>query len=574
MSTPPRLRDQGPQSGAEIALDYARRMFERQHVPLPPLGFQVDWADQPSRHKLYTDTVKTPLPEPFRSMPPVGVGAALRAARSPRADAPGVPDLGVLASMLGCYGVTGRRTTPNWNDDSHAKIRSDQAVWARPTASGGGMYPAESYLVAGRSGPLPPGVYHYDTAHHSLDRLSTGDRCGAIAAATGVRAELYAVVTLRFWKNAFKYNSFSYHVVTQDVGALLASWRLVLAAHDTPLEPVLWFDEAAVGGVLDVDGHDEAPFIVVPLGRTTTNPSANPTANPSAGAGEAARIDAGAAHRVWEQSSRVRSFELVSRVHAAALVGDRPRPGPEAARAGAMAPPESASGDALLTLPGPAPEAADLDVRNSLRSRRTSFGLFSARPPLDARDLGWVLSSVAEAGRTGTDVAPAPREHAWTGQWVLSNSVAGLERRVYRYDAARGGLVAGAALDVGRLQQLYALTNYSLQEVAAVVVVTGRLDALVEAYGAPGYRMLSIEVGQAAQTAYLAATARGLGVGAVLGLDNIGVDELLGIEGSGERSMIFILLGHERAPRLGYDHSLYRFDGHGKPGAAGEGSIR
>ena len=136
------------------------------------------------------------------------------------------------------------------------------------------MYPAESYLVIGHSGPLPAGVYHYDTAHHSLDRLSIGDQCDAIAAATGVRADLYAVSALRFWKNTFKYHSFGYHVVTQDVGALLASWRLVLAAHRIPAEAVLWFDESAVGAVLEVDECDEAPFIVVPLGPAATGPPA------------------------------------------------------------------------------------------------------------------------------------------------------------------------------------------------------------------------------------------------------------------------------------------------------------
>ncbi|RCG22833.1 SagB/ThcOx family dehydrogenase [Sphaerisporangium album] len=564
-------------------MDYARRMFERQHVALPPLGFEVDWDDQPSRHKLYEDTVKVPLPEPFRAMPPAGVGEAVRTARGPaRAMEP--PGLGVLASMLGTYGVTGRRTEPNWNDDSRAKARSDRAVWARPTASGGGMYPAESYLVVGRSGPLPAGVYHYDTGHHSLDRLSARDRCDEIAAATGARAGLYAVATLRFWKNAFKYNSFAYHVVTQDLGALLASWRLVLAAHGTPVEPVLWFDEAAVGAVLEVDGHAEAPFAVVPLGPVTETPRTAPVPE--------ARIGGSAPRRVWERSRRVRAFELVSRVHAAALVGDRPRPGPEVARAGALedAPVETPAGSpaesslsgtqlgadpgaAVVPLPDPLPGPADLDVGAGLLARRTSFGLFSARPPLDVRDLGWVLSSVAQVGRAGTDVAPAPRAHAWTGQWVLANSVAGLERRVHRYDAAEHRLVAGPALDVSGLQRLYALTNYSLQEAAAVIVVTGRLEALVAAYGARGYRMLSIEVGQAAQTAYLAATARGLGVGAVLGLDNIGIDALLGIEGTGERSMIFMLLGHER-PRHHYDHSLYRSDGRGDAGATQEGAAR
>jgi SagB-type dehydrogenase family enzyme len=94
--------------------------------------------------------------------------------------------------------------------------------------------------------------------------------------------------------------------------------------------------------------------------------------------------------------------------------------------------------------------------------------------------------------------------------------------------------------------------------VAAVLVITGRLEALVATYGARGYRMLSVEVGQAAQTTYLSATARGLGVGAVLGIDNLAVDEFLGVDGTDERSMLFILLGHERGGRAGYDHGPYR----------------
>lgn len=560
------------QGSAQIAMDYAHRMFERQHVMLPPLGFQVDWADQPSRHKLYLDTVRVPLPEPFRSLPSITLSEAVGSARQART--PGIsaaPELGVLATMLGCYGLVGRRTTPNWNPDSDAKIRAAQAVWARPTASGGGRYPAESYLVTGRCGALPPGVYHYDTAHHSLDRLSVGDQCDALAEATGVRADLYAVSTLRFWKNTFKYNSFGYHVVTQDAGALLASWRLVLAAHRIPAEPVLWFDESVVGAVLEVDGCEEAPFVVVPLGPTAASPPGPGTPGPGAPR-PGARIGGNTPHRVWEQSRRTRSFEMVSSVHAAALVGGRPRPGPGAAQGGADFAP-FAGGSDVLALPDPVPLPADLDLGESLRGRRTSFGLLRARPPLDARDLGWVLSSVARAGLAGTDVAPAPRGHPWTRQWVLANSVAGLEQRAYGYDAERHGLVAGPALEVDRLQTLYALGNYSLPEVAAIIVVTGRLDALVTAYGARGYRMLSIEAGSAVQTAYLAATARGLGVGAVLGLDNIRIDELLGIAGTGERSMIFMLLGHERTPTLRYDHDLYR-GSRGATGAARGGTIQ
>lgn len=97
-----------------------------------------------------------------------------------------MPALDVLASVLGCYGLIDRRTALNWNEDSTNKLRAAQPVWSRPTASGGGMYPAESYLVAGPSAPVRTGVYHYDTAHHSLDRLSAANRCSELAAATGV----------------------------------------------------------------------------------------------------------------------------------------------------------------------------------------------------------------------------------------------------------------------------------------------------------------------------------------------------------------------------------------------------
>ncbi len=528
---------------AEVAMDYARRMFERQRVPLPPLGFQVDWGDQPSRHKLYVDAPKLPLPVPFANLPSLGVDEAAARAAGPKTD--GMPSLDVLASVLGCYGLIDRRTGLNWNEDSAAKLRPAAPVWARPTASGGGMYPAETYLVAGGQAPLRAGVYHYDTAHHSLDRLSSANRCAELAAATGVEAGLYLVATLKFWKNAFKYNSFSYHVVTQDVGALLASWRLVLAAAGHTVEPVLWFDEGPVSTALAVDGRTEAPFVVVPLGPSQ---AAQPTAQP----GTPQQL------RVWEKSERVRDFELVERVHAAALVGNQARP----PRATSVAPPP-ATGSTAVQLPTPDQSARDLTT--SLRTRRSSFGLFSAHPKLSTADLGSVLATTAHLTRAGSDVEPAPRPDPWTRLWVLPNAVEGLEKRAYAYDPAGHQLIGAGDFDFSQVQRHYALTNYNLSEVAAVLVITGRLEALVAAYGARGYRMLSVEVGQLAQTSYLAATARGLGIGAVLGIDNLAADEFLGLEETDERSMLFLLLGHERAGRAGYDHGVHHRPAQGDP---------
>lgn len=527
---------------AEVAMDYARRMFERQRVPLPPLGFQVDWSDQPSRHKLYVDAPKLPLPVPFANLPSLGLDEAAARAAGPADD--GMPSLDVLASVLGCYGLIDRRTGLNWNEDSAAKLRPAAPVWARPTASGGGMYPAESYLVAGRQAPLRAGVYHYDTAHHSLDRLSSANRCAELAAATGVDAGLYLVATLKFWKNAFKYNSFSYHVVTQDVGALLASWRLVLAAAGYTVEPVLWFDEGPVSTALAVDGRTEGPFVVVPLGPSRSMATeAQPGKPPQL--------------RVWEKSERVRDFELVERVHAAALVGSQARP----PRATSVAPPPITG----TAVPLPPLDPATKDLTTSLRTRRSSFGLFSAHPKLSTADLGSVLATTAQMTRAGSDVEPAPRQDPWTRLWVLPNAVDGLEKRAYAYDPAAHQLIARGEFDYREVQRHYALTNYNLSEVAAVLVITGRLEALVEAYGARGYRMVSVEVGQLAQTSYLAATARGLGIGAVLGIDNLAADEFLGLEDTDERSMLFLLLGHERAGRAGYDHGVHHRPAQGDP---------
>ncbi|MFG3257276.1 nitroreductase family protein [Streptomyces sp. NPDC048172] len=542
-------------SGDAVALDYAKRIFERQRVPLPPLGFQVDWADQPARHKLYTDTVKLPLPSPFEGLPRLTLDAVGQAAAKPRGDRP--PSLETLASALACYGLADRRTAPNWNEDSARKLRADQALWSRPTASGGGMYPVESYLVAGRGAPLPPGVYHYDTAHHSLDRLSLADRTGDLTQATGVGAGLYLVAAVRFWKNSFKYNSFCYHVVTQDCGALLASWRAVFAAAGPVIEPVMWFADAPVADALGLDGRTEAPFVVVPLGPPVSPDDGVPVPSPPTRAYRGGTP--GERYPHWERSRRTRRFELVERVHAAALRGDEPRPPARAADRGDMSAAPEPDGR-TVTLPAPLPRDGDHDLVGSLLRRRSSFGQFAARPPLAAGDLGWVLSAVDDGGRAGTDVAPAPQRSAWTRLWVLANSVEGLERRAYAYrrDGQHHLLTGGAEVDFGELQRSYALANYNMREVAAVMVITGRLPALVDAYGARGYRMLGVEVGHAAQLAYLAATARGLGVGAVLGLDNLTVDGLLGIDGTDEHSMLYVLLGHDRPGTPGYDHALWR----------------
>ena len=68
--------------------------------------------------------------------------------------------------------------------------------------------------------------------------------------------------------------------------------------------------------------------------------------------------------------------------------------------------------------------------------------------------------------------------------------------------------------------------------------------------------MINAEVGALAQTAYTAAAALGVGCGAVLGFDNIAIDEAVGLDDGDERTFLFVLLGHERADRADFDYRL------------------
>src|SRR5207237_8793990 len=86
----------------------------------------------------------------------------------------------VLSTILGAYCVNARRTQLTWGDDSTARLAASHAVWGRATASGGGMYPAEAYLVVGPGTPVLPGIYHHNTAYHGLARLSVVDVTGHI----------------------------------------------------------------------------------------------------------------------------------------------------------------------------------------------------------------------------------------------------------------------------------------------------------------------------------------------------------------------------------------------------------
>ncbi|GGT14180.1 nitroreductase family protein [Streptomyces purpureus] len=547
------------------AHDYARQIMHRGRVPMEPVDFVPDWSDRPRKAKYYPGAETLPLPE----APPEG-------------SADGAFTLPLLAGMLrDSYGLTGRRLAVQANTDLAALPHYTHANWSRGTASGGGLYPVTVYWAAGADGPLTPGLYHYAPHRHALRRLLAGDVTGDVRAALGdgvPPAAQYLVLGVKYWQNAFKYNSFSFHAVSMDVGALLQTWRLWAGQYGLRLAPVLWFDEEPLAGLLGEASRDEGVFAVVPLewagasapeagGSEADGPGADgpeaggPGADgPGAGGSGASAPKAGGPARAGgapavrrrdaERSRRVLEFEALHRVHAATLGRAADRPAPGALDAAAAGPPRG--GDPL---PLPAPARPALGVGAALRARRSSFGRFDASRPVAAEQLAAVLDDCATAS-LGSE-AERPGGPALTALYVFVSHVEGIAPGTYAYDpAARALRLVVAGPPGGFLQRNYFLSNYNLEQAGAVIVPAVRTTAVLDAVGDRGYRLVNGTVGAVAQTFYTSAAALELGAGVALGFDNIAYQEWLGLTGTDEAPLLIMLLGHERPRPADFRHEI------------------
>ncbi|MFJ3923421.1 SagB family peptide dehydrogenase [Streptomyces sp. NPDC090022] len=518
---------------------YANDIMYRGRIPMEPADFVPDWADRPRKAKFYPGAETFPLP------------AAPAAAAAPGAGGRRGFTLPLLGGMLqDSYGFTGRRLAVQANTDLAALPHYTHANWSRGTASGGGLYPVSVYWAAGAGGPFMPGVYHYTPHHHAMRRLLTGDVTGEVRAALGAGAGgadggagQYLILGVKYWQNAFKYNSFSFHAVSMDVGALLQTWRLWAHGQGLRIAPALWFDEERLAALLGVESRDEGVFAVLPLEWADAAP---------APAASAASTDAAPAvrRRDRERSRTVLEFETLHRIHEATLGRAADRPAPHALDAAAAFP---VRGTDPLALPA-VPDAA-LDTAAALRARRSSFGRFEASRPLGAPELAATLAACARTS-VGCE-AERPDGPRLTALYAFVNHVEGIEPGTYAYDPGAHTLRLVAAGPPGPfLQRTYFLSNYNLEQAAAVVVPTVRTTAVLDAVGDRGYRLVNATIGAVAQTFYTTAAAHGLGAGVALGFDNVAYVEELGLSGTDEAPLLIMLLGHERPRPADFRHEI------------------
>jgi SagB-type dehydrogenase family enzyme len=532
-----------------VAQTYADAIFDRVARPIEPPGFKPNWGDQPLRHTIYPGAEQLALPELLAPPHPFADALNRLGAHNPRSQL----SVAALASCLRLsLGGLSRRLTITWNGENAARTHYHQAMYGRGAASGGGLYPTEVYLAAGPSGPLAPGIYHYAGGRHSIERLAVGDPTAAVHAALldhpdAVRADQFLLVSVNFWKNAYKYNNFSYHVVTQDTGAFLGAFRLLAAGFGADLGTLLWFHDEGINRILGLDTTAESVLAAIPFhvanGKSAAGLGLDTTPAPTI------------LHRPFQRSRTIVRFPMVEETHQSTLIVDEPHPTPDAVLDALT--PRPRTGRERVALPLPERSRLEASLTDVFVRRNSSFGRFSPQTALTMEELATLLAAGAAAHRAPTDVTGASDGAILTQLMVFINHVQGIQPGIYAYDKRRHDLELVRAGDHTQfLQRSYFLHNYNVAHAGAVIVMTGRVGPALRAYGNRGLRILNIEIGATVQTLYLTGTALGLGCGAALGFDNAMVTQALGLDRNDERAMLWFMVGHEREIQPSFDDRL------------------
>ena len=527
------------------AHEYAAAILSRNRVPMPPADFNPDWSDKPRATKYYPGALSLPLPD---MPPPQSATVDAGIAPEPGDEAFSLPMLGAM--LRDSYGLIGRRLGLQANTDTPGYPSYARATWHRGTASGGGLYPCSVYWIAGPGAGVCPGVYHYSCRHHAMQRLLAGDVTARVRAAADLPADSaqFLVVGVKYWANSFKYNNFSYHAVSMDVGTLLQTWRLWAGGQRRRIEPRFWFDQAALSHLLGVPPDEEGLFSVVPL--TWTAAGATRAPSRAATATATATDDASVLRRDSERSRVVLTFDALRRVHRATAESATSRPEPGAlAAAAARAVPDG--GDRV---PLPPASTMDMPIRTALSRRRSSFGRFDGSVAMDGADLAALLTAACSA-RPPTEITSDDGD--LTKFYLFVNHVRGVAPGSYEYDPARHELRAIRPGPPGMfLQRNYFLPNYNLEQAAVVIVPTIRVSAVLDAVGPRGYNVVNATIGAVAQNVYTAAAALDVGGGVALGFDGVSYVEELGLDATGETPLLIMLAGHERDLPGDYRHEL------------------
>lgn len=206
----------------------------------------LDWDDQPDPFRRFSGCAQFPLPTPGAGLPPLFADL----------DKPET----ILPQPL-TFNSIGLLLELSFGLSAWKQYGSDR--WAlRCNPSSGNLHPTEAYLIDTGTLLLPPGVYHYVSHDHALER-----RCefSSKLSFSGV----YLGLTSIHWREAWKYGERAYRYCQHDAGHALGALRYAAAVLGWKIELLAECSDAELAGLLGldrdsdfIDGEREMPDLL------------------------------------------------------------------------------------------------------------------------------------------------------------------------------------------------------------------------------------------------------------------------------------------------------------------------
>jgi len=476
------------------AVQYAHLIIDRVAQGMPSDPYEVDWANAPLTVTDHRQTQLSLLPE-------------LDAAARDETVSEIITDV-----CRSAYGIHGARVTVNLNDRPEVHTRVDSIKWARGAASGGGRYCANIYLVHSGDAALQPGVYLYSVITGGWERLQQHDRTHELREIQqhSFSATSYLVLTINYWRSAFKYNDFAYQATAMDIGTFLGAEHELLDS-DVAGTWDLEVDETALAELIGLDAEQEGIYAVQAWGARSATGIAHHVVRP--------RPAAPTAHR---RDRHVISFDTTR-----ALQRDM-----------AVQHPDWTRRDLLRPVQTTATSTEREGGRRRLRARETSFGRFDGT----SIDAGVITDLLAAGRAAGVAATSASSYRPRLTYLVYVNSVAGMAPGVYMDRDGELVLVQdGDQKDF--LESTYFLHNYMGRRASCTLILCAPVVAMSQRHGTRGYRLTNAMVGSACQVLLTAARAAGVGTGTALGFDAAAHAAHTGLDSDEIAPMLMIMLG-------------------------------
>jgi SagB-type dehydrogenase family enzyme len=150
----------------------------------------------------------------------------------------------------------------------------------RPVPSGGGLYPLELYVIAGRVDGLAPGVYHYVPVVRLLEQLRDGlvprTLLTYLFMGQGYLAKASAVVvTTAVWERSLaKYGDRGYRYVLFEAGHVAQNLDLAAVALGLGALNLGGFFDDELARLLTLDVEEEMPLYATAVGVPTSDAKA------------------------------------------------------------------------------------------------------------------------------------------------------------------------------------------------------------------------------------------------------------------------------------------------------------